>query len=123
MEIFLLNPWVGYGLNSFRYFVARTYSHNNFIEILISGGIIAFVLYYANYVITLVLLYLKTRNKNPIMILMFTVVLVMLFMEYGVVTYYSRFYHNILILAIAFLKITGNLQGEFNRLLVRGKTP
>ncbi len=49
-DLFLANPVLGYGLDSFRV-VSGTgqYSHNNFIELLVNGGLIFFLLFYAHY--------------------------------------------------------------------------
>lgn len=96
-----LKPWFGYGLDSFRHFIARTYSHNNFIEILISGGIIGFILYYLNYLVTFIKYQSLIKNGSVILKLMLTITLVMLVMDYSMVTYYSRINLSIFVLAIA----------------------
>ena len=52
---FLERPIFGYGMSNFSVLYeqvtgASTYSHNNFIEILVSGGLVGFVIYYSIYV-------------------------------------------------------------------------
>ena len=47
LELFKERPIHGYGMNNFsRLYYLNTYSHNNYIELLVSGGVVAFVLYY-----------------------------------------------------------------------------
>lgn len=47
MELFEKRPILGYGMGSFGLFYFRdTYSHNNYLELLVSGGVVALVLYY-----------------------------------------------------------------------------
>ncbi|MGH0052900.1 MAG: O-antigen ligase family protein, partial [Sphaerochaetaceae bacterium] len=46
-QMFLENPLFGKGLNAFREIVDyKMYSHNNYIEILVSWGIVGFLWYY-----------------------------------------------------------------------------
>ena len=52
---FTERPLLGYGLSNFRILYGQamgweTYSHNNFVEILVSGGLLGFVIYYSVYV-------------------------------------------------------------------------
>jgi len=93
MEYFLLKPWIGYGLDCFRCLPGSygTYSHNNYIELLVSGGIPLFFFYYAIRIIVLVRLYLH-RNKNNINKLLFAFLLLLLILEYGLVSYFERVY-------------------------------
>lgn len=52
---FRMKPINGYGIDNFKYIVSGTwnnpgyYAHNNFVEILFSGGIVGFVIYYLRY--------------------------------------------------------------------------
>jgi O-antigen ligase len=49
-RLFLERPVFGYGLDQFALLSGfGTYSHNNYIELLISGGVIALALYYSTY--------------------------------------------------------------------------
>ena len=53
IELFKSNPIIGYGMNNFSSYMRVinyshiTYSHNNFIEILCTLGIVGFVIYYS----------------------------------------------------------------------------
>lgn len=52
-------PLWGYGINQFRFeTVHDTYSHNNYIELLVSGGILALFAYYG----VLIALFMKSRG-------------------------------------------------------------
>ncbi|NLE04471.1 MAG: hypothetical protein GX638_06695, partial [Crenarchaeota archaeon] len=96
----------GYGLDCFRHIQGsyNTYTHNNFIELLISGGIIGFALYYINYIIALTKAYFTGKKGDPILMLMITIMLVILVNEYALVTYYGRGYLIFIVLTIAFTK-------------------
>jgi O-antigen ligase len=51
-DLFRARPVLGYGLDSFRV-VSGTgrYSHNNFVELLVSGGLLFLVLFYSHHVV------------------------------------------------------------------------
>ncbi|WP_197028368.1 O-antigen ligase family protein [Bacillus sp. EB01] len=92
-EYFKLRPWTGYGLDTFRHFPGSygTYSHNNYIEILISGGIPSLIFYYFIRLIILVRLFLN-QNKDFINKLLFVILLILLILDYGFVSYFDRIY-------------------------------
>ena len=105
---FLSKPWRGYGLDGFKFLEGSygMYSHNNFIEILVSGGVIAFAIYYTNYAIILIKAFLLGEQGHDIMKLMFTIAFTMLIMDYGAVTYFGRMYINIPILTVSFARLS-----------------
>ena len=66
------------------------YLHNNFLEVLASGGIVGFIIYYAKYVYLIVMLFrLKLHNHKHSPVVM-ALLLVLLVMDWGVVSYYSK---------------------------------
>ena len=74
-EKFLSSPLIGYGLDSYGTLYAEftgwsTYSHNNFIDILVGLGGIGFFLFYINYIV----LFCSKRKLIPVLfcILLFT---------------------------------------------------
>ncbi len=90
-------PWTGYGYDCFKlvsgiesntssYFL---YSHNNYIELLFGGGIIALSLYYLP-ILFLIFDMLKLLKKEPCMTYLLAILLTRLSVEYAVVSYYSR---------------------------------
>lgn len=106
-ELFLFEPLRGYGLNAFRYSgLFNTYSHNNFIEILVSSGIVGFFIYYINHIITFFKAFLINKKEIIIVKLLLTINIVMLIMDLAMVTYYERFFLNTFILLIAFIKLS-----------------
>lgn len=90
------SPIIGYGINNYRVINLRetghfTYSHNNFIEILVGVGVIGFLIYYSYY-IKLLFEYIKMNFKHQTdKILNITGIcfLLMFFMQFGVVSYSS----------------------------------
>lgn len=92
-----LKPWTGFGYDCFKlvsgiksstsqYFL---YSHNNYIELLFSGGIFALVLYYLPILCLFFALFKQIKN-NKIIQYVFTILVVKHIIEYAYVSYYSR---------------------------------
>ena len=55
MDYFKERPLLGHGIENFRYLYAQevgkeTYSHNNYIELLVNNGIVGLLLYYSFYI-------------------------------------------------------------------------
>ena len=66
LEMFKDKPIFGYGLNNYHLFYpSGQYSHNNYIEVLVSGGIVGLLLYYSMYLSPLYTIFLG-RHKNII---------------------------------------------------------
>lgn len=89
-ELVLKNPWVGYGLNSFRAFEGSfsTWSHNNYLELWVSGGIIAVVIYYSFYIYAMSKL---VKMKNDYLAgLFFSYMLFTFVNDFIAVTYVGR---------------------------------
>lgn len=84
-------PWFGWGLNTFRTFKGSfgTWSHINYYEIWVSGGIVAVLIYYSFYlyVIQSLLKIKEQKMRNMFLVIM----LFMFVMDYLSVTYVSRF--------------------------------
>lgn len=73
-----------------QYYAFDAYLHDNFVELLCGGGIIGFCLYYAMYVYLFSQLW-KYRKVNKPQVAFFALWLgLMLAMNYGMVTYYSK---------------------------------
>ena len=109
-EWFLKYPIGGIGIGNAhilvdRYLATDTYLHNNFAELLCSGGIIGFAAYYSMYVYLFAGMF-KYRAADPKQYEIGLVWLtLMLIMDYGMVSYYSKtqwFY-----LMIHFLNVAG----------------
>ena len=95
LEWFLKYPIGGVGVGNphilaSQYYSFDAYLHNNFVELLCGGGIIGFCLYYAIYVYLFIQLW-KYRKVDPQRVAFFALWLgLMLAMNYGMVTYYSK---------------------------------
>ncbi len=88
--IYLQNPVFGYGLDAFRLIGPwKIVTDNNYLEILISSGIIGFIIYYS-YVIFVLKDYFSIRQRSDICKILFGVFLLSLVMEYGSVVYFVR---------------------------------
>jgi len=93
--------FIGYGMNSFRYMNKYfLYAHNNYIELLVNGGIIGAALYYAMPVAIFfkaIAIWLR-KTREVIIILIF---MALLFVnDYGSVTYYTAL--NIVLLVVSY---------------------
>ncbi len=91
------NPMFGYGINNFKevigqYMSAYTYSHNNYIEILIGLGSVGFILYYSTYYYTIEKLFKLYRLNHSTYSFPIMIIIMMLILEVGLVSYDSVFY-------------------------------
>lgn len=72
------------------YLGTDAYLHNNYMELLCGGGIVGVIIYYSQHVHCLTKL-IKYRHVDRILfVLMITWLMVMLIMDYGKVSYYSK---------------------------------
>lgn len=96
MEWFKEKPILGYGINNFRVLSNGTslfmgnnfYAHNNYVELLVDVGIIGFFIYYSCYII----FWKKLKGRfsdNKINKWIFVIIIVLLFLDTAVVSYYS----------------------------------
>ncbi len=114
---FLEHPLLGYGIGQYHILLSRaigldTYSHCNFVEILVGGGIIGFLIYYSIY-IELIILYinkiLKTQNKT--VVYFFFMLVISTVLHAALVCYSDLNYITVLLLAyiVAMQNISGNI--------------
>lgn len=107
-------PILGYGLNTFRTFPGSfgTWSHVNYLEIIVSGGILPLIIYYSYHVKSVIKLF---KLKNDKMGALFLTILVFLFIHDALsISYISR--HVVLILSMiqAYLLIYNKPNSEEN---------
>lgn len=127
---FIEHPIGGIGIaNSYfitlKYIGRETYLHNNFVELLSCGGIIAFIFYYATYIYLFYGLW-KYRKADKKQAMLFAIwLLIMLALDYGSVSYYSKsqsFYLMIHFVNIQNLKRKARAkQNENNKICESGK--
>lgn len=109
IEWWMKKPILGYGFGCYStlYYSAvgiDTYSHCNFIEILVSGGIVGFIIYYSIYV-NIYMLFKKNRNRNnEDQKTLFYIVLVELLLNVSTISYYNWMFHLLIMLSYISLK-------------------
>lgn len=111
-EYFLKYPIGGVGFGSARILAGRylgyeAYLHNNFIEILCSGGIIAFLIFYGMYAYLFYNMYKYRKFKDDQYWLCLILMVLMLVVDYALVSAYEKntyFYLMIFFLEVRNLK-------------------
>lgn len=107
VNLFKQHPILGIGIDNPRLFTYGVvgesyYLHNNFIEILSSGGIVGTIVYYWIYV-KLLKSYIVRRNfDDPQYCICLVLLLLLLIMDYGMVSYYSKSTYVFLLLFVLF---------------------
>lgn len=111
---FMDKPIIGYGVDNYRVLLYRaigkgTYSHNNYIELLVGVGLIGTIIYYYafGYVLVNAVKLLKI-SKEPMIYLIMVIIVAILISQYGFVTYYDFFVN--LIICISFIVIRTKLK-------------
>lgn len=99
------NPIWGHGHNYFAVAYGRitgnlVYSHNNYIEMMVSGGAVLTALYYSRFAIVIKKLYCLL-NENRESVLFIAMIMAMLTSDIAAVTYYYRIYYIIFAVASA----------------------
>lgn len=95
LEMFKEKPLFGYGLNAFQYFHWH-YSHSTPIELLVNGGVIAFLLYYFRYLIAFRQLFLTRMREKYIYI---AILLSLLLIENAAILFLEK--SNLIVVMIA----------------------
>ena len=101
-------PWLGHGYNSFSQAYGNwrgnyVYSHNNYIELMVSGGIVLTIVYYMRYLVSLIKLkshILTNKEAKFYTSLIITIIVV----DITSITYYSQIIMLMLGLMSAFTK-------------------
>ena len=115
---FLQKPFFGNGVNYSEYMFG-TYSHNNYVEMLLNFGIVGFIIYYYPYFagIKRTVMYKDTKGRRK-RALFLSIMIGILITDIGVVTYYDR---NIAILMCLVSKYYSDLPYEQVESNERGK--
>jgi len=102
MEAFRARPITGWGVDCFRFLdgAQETYSHCNYTELLVSGGVPMFVLYYGAQLVAVVLAIralwrtrarrAEQRKERAMVGAMMTLMLSQVAIDVGMVSYYDR---------------------------------
>lgn len=100
LELFKERPMIGYGIANAELFNNGTYLHNNYLELLVNIGVIGTLIYYSNILLSLTRnIKLYKYNTDKISIFFILVIICMLILDIGQVTYNNRIYQ--IIIAIA----------------------
>jgi len=99
------HPIIGQGLNTFRALEGsyETWSHNNYLEIMVSGGIFPLVIYYAMYIYYV--FKLKDRTDDVLGALCFSLILYLFIHDMLSVSYIARDASFLLCLLSSYLNI------------------
>ncbi len=91
LELFLTwNPIFGIGLNNFKYMSGyMTYSHNNYVELLCSLGVVGFLVYYGPLLYFTIRAFILWRKRVPGAILPLTILILQFINDVGQVSYSS----------------------------------
>lgn len=109
-NLFKANPIFGVGMGNahryvLEYYGSDYYLHNNYIELLASGGIIGFIIYYQMHFRLLINLKKYSEVPDDYNMFCFTMMLMLLIADYGGVLYYNKeFYFYIIICYICLEK-------------------
>ena len=107
MTWFSNSPLFGHGIDNYRNLLSRvsrltTYSHNNFVELLVDVGLVGFISYYYLHIRSFVIYIQRRRNTNNLQVLAVSILAVLLITDYGMVSYFNKFI-NLLLCLIAFI--------------------
>ena len=115
MKYYKQRPIWGHGVNTFRTLDGShgSYSHNNYVELLFSVGIVGTVTYYLIYVwilVTAIAKYVKYHSRNALMAIAFIIAFAV--NDIAMVSYYERGMFIILILCYMLTRCEKNDYGE-----------
>ena len=95
LNAFSHSPALGKGVAYSRY-VFGTYSHNNYVEILMNTGLAGFLIYYSIYVIPILKFCFTKSYKLQLRILAMFIIVSSLILDVGMVSYYNRYFQILL---------------------------
>ena len=104
-------PLFGYGIGNFSELAAaqfgekyNTYAHNNFIEMLVCGGLIGFIIYYSAYIYILFKLLRHIIDKRDLMaIMLFALNLVSLVLQVAMISYSSTLFTALILFSVIYI--------------------
>lgn len=110
-NLFKQKPFFGNGLNStssliFNVIGLDTYSHNNFIEVLVDGGIIGLFAFYQIYFYIIYKNSFSISRKSVVTVIILTLLIIRFVLDYASVSYYEK--STWIFFAIGFLSISEN---------------
>lgn len=107
-------PFFGIGFSCSHYIALREvgidmYLHNNYAEILSGGGLFGLIAYYWIYAYQFINIIIKRRNNNELSSFLLSWLILIVIMDYGMVSYYSKKqWLYILVLCVGTQELKGN---------------
>ncbi len=109
LNMFSHQPLFGYGIGNFAIKSGiGMYAHNNYIELLTGIGIVGFIIYYSLYIYLLINLMRGLIKGNTQLAFPFTIVVLILIIEIGLVSYNTNYVQILLMLSLSFFNIKNN---------------
>lgn len=123
-EMFLSRPLSGWGFDCFRFngVTRETYTHSNYLELLVSGGVFALLLYYVPLLAALVRGLRRGRGQGAVCAVA-AVMLGQLLAESLLVSYYERPQLTAVALALGVMRLAGGDEADGTALLRYLKNP
>ena len=106
VSVFRQHPIVGCGTDCFQFLSSfQAYSHNNYVELLANNGIIGAVAYYWIYIYIIIKSLRRIiRYHDDSSILILTITVVTLLLDYGEVSYYNKMTYIYISWSLIYLK-------------------
>jgi O-antigen ligase len=112
ISLFKLRPFSGHGINSFTIISGYdTYSHNNYIELLVGVGLIGTLIYYSIY--AHIIIKLAKNRRNRIASVFLIVITLLTIIEYGLVSWEGELYQILIAAAFSTIKLV-NIKKNIN---------
>ena len=88
IKMFWQKPFIGWGIGAFAILSGYGYyCHNNFMEILVSGGLFLFIIYYGFLFVKFINFILKNKDKDVLSLILF---LSLILLDFSTVNFYSN---------------------------------
>lgn len=109
LEQFFETPFFGIGIDNARLLLLQhvgfiTYLHNNYVELLASGGIVGTGIFYSIYIYIIYKLKINWRLYSGVKIAILLLILLQLAMDFGSVSYYSKNTYFYIMMFFLFIK-------------------
>lgn len=107
--LFAESPVLGIGIDNYAVInpIKGAYTHNNYWELLVGSGIVGAVLYYSVYITAIIRIIKKKMHENTEKSLYLVILMLMLMIDYYMVSYLQRLMILFLFICISFAKDRG----------------
>lgn len=125
LSLFRQRPFSGFGLDTFQTFPGSggTYSHNNYVELLASGGVPLLALYYAPYLLLIASAFRRAGRSRAVQAVL-PAVCALLLLDFAMVSYDDRFTQLLPLLLLAAVRLAKDgAPNDFPKILAYVKNP